>query len=218
MRISGGKWGGRTIKTPPGDKIRPTQDCVREALFSMLSDRIADAVWADVFAGSGSVGLEALSRGAQKAIWVEKNPLNARLIADNAQTLAGEKAAEVPAPGRGIPHRKMRRPNGRIEPFPIPISSPGSEICVCDAVAWLSGGGRTRNVDVLFADPPYQAARDNGFSEMLKLAAENETVAVGGLFIGEMPADKVPEDIDGWESIRDRLYGKTRLHIWRRTK
>ena len=54
--------------------------------------------------------------------------------------------------------------------------------------------------------------------QLLKLAAENETVAVGGLFTGEMPADKVPEDIDGWESIRDRLYGKTRLHIWRRTK
>lgn len=184
----------------------------------MLADRIDGAAWADVFAGSGAVGLEALSRGAEKTVWVEKNPLNARLIFENAQSLAGEAPSEPPNPGRGIPRRATKRPGARIDAYPIPITSPGSEICISDALSWFDGGGKNRGVDVLFADPPYQAARDNGFSEMLKLAAENGTVAVNGLFVGEMPADKTPEDIDGWESVRDRCYGKTRLHIWRRTK
>lgn len=218
MRISGGIWGGRTIKTPPGDKIRPTQDCVRQALFSMLADKIEGASWADVFAGSGAVGLEALSRGAKSAVWVEKNPLNAKLIEENAKNLAGSASSAAPDCAASIPRRSVRRPNGRVEAFPIPAHSPASEITICDANAWFANGGRNRKLDVLFADPPYQAARDNGFSELLKLAADFDAIAIGGLFIGEMPADKTPEDVEGWESVKDRFYGKTRIHIWRRVK
>ena len=73
MRITGGQFGGRNLVVPKSDAIRPTQDRVREALFSMLQTEIAGATFLDLFAGSGAVGLEALSRGASRATFVEQN-------------------------------------------------------------------------------------------------------------------------------------------------
>ena len=57
MRIAGGGWRGRTLRVPTGDAVRPTQDRVREALFSMLQGEVAGAAFLDLFAGSGAVGL-----------------------------------------------------------------------------------------------------------------------------------------------------------------
>ena len=74
MRIAGGGWRGRTLRVPTGDAVRPTQDRVREALFSMLQGEVAGAVFLDLFAGSGAVGLEALSRGAARTTFVELEP------------------------------------------------------------------------------------------------------------------------------------------------
>ncbi|QLC21374.1 16S rRNA (guanine(966)-N(2))-methyltransferase RsmD [Parasphingopyxis sp. CP4] len=76
MRIIGGEWRGRTIQAPPGDGTRPTTDRVREALFSMLASRLGsfeDLRVADLFAGSGALGLEALSRGAAHCTLVERD-------------------------------------------------------------------------------------------------------------------------------------------------
>lgn len=76
MRIIAGKWRGRPLVTPKGDATRPTADRVREALFSMLTSRIGDfegLAVADLFAGSGALGLEALSRGAASCIFVEQD-------------------------------------------------------------------------------------------------------------------------------------------------
>ena len=78
---------GRKLKVPPGEKVRPTQDRVREALFSMLMSVVPDAVFIDLFAGSGSVGLEAYSRGARSVTWVEKDPRHAALLKENVAAL-----------------------------------------------------------------------------------------------------------------------------------
>ncbi len=109
MRISGGELGGRKIKVPSGDAVRPTQDRVREALFSMLMGVIPEAVFVDLFAGSGAVGLEAHSRGARRVIWVEKDRRHAALIRENVTLLINQ--GEVvcldairwaEGPGRGL--------------------------------------------------------------------------------------------------------------------
>jgi 16S rRNA (guanine966-N2)-methyltransferase len=71
MRVIAGTYGGRTLKAPPGDGTRPTSDRVRESLFSILGDRTAEARVLDLFAGSGALGLEALSRGAQEVTFVD---------------------------------------------------------------------------------------------------------------------------------------------------
>lgn len=76
MRIIAGQWRGRPIVAPKGDSTRPTADRTREALFSMLVSRIGsfeDLAVADLFAGSGALGLEALSRGAASCLFVEQD-------------------------------------------------------------------------------------------------------------------------------------------------
>src|SRR5919199_947670 len=73
MRVIAGLYRGRRLKVPPGVRTRPTADRVREALFSILGD-VEDARVADLFAGSGALGIEALSRGAAHATFVERDP------------------------------------------------------------------------------------------------------------------------------------------------
>uniref|UniRef100_I2Q167 RNA methyltransferase, RsmD family n=1 Tax=Desulfovibrio sp. U5L TaxID=596152 RepID=I2Q167_9BACT len=90
MRIIGGRFGGRRIKVIESQGLRPATGRVREALFSMLAARGALAPGArvlDLFAGAGSVGIEALSRGASQALFVEKHPAVARVLRENLRGL-----------------------------------------------------------------------------------------------------------------------------------
>ena len=74
MRIIAGKHKGRKLLPLVGDDARPTLDRVRENLFNILSNRVVGANFLDLFAGSGAVGIEALSRGAGKVVFCDKNP------------------------------------------------------------------------------------------------------------------------------------------------
>ena len=90
MRITGGLCRGRALKTLSGRAIRPTSDKVREALFNILGPRVTGAAVLDLFAGSGSLGLEALSRGAERATFVEKNRRALAVIRENVEKLGFE--------------------------------------------------------------------------------------------------------------------------------
>jgi 16S rRNA (guanine966-N2)-methyltransferase len=92
VRIVAGAYGGRRLAAPRGARTRPTADRVREALFSML-DPVADARVLDLFAGSGALGLEALSRGAAEATFVDSSPAALRAVRANLETLGA--GAEV---------------------------------------------------------------------------------------------------------------------------
>ena len=96
-RIIAGALGGRRIATPSSAHIRPTTDRVREALFSSLESMVelAGARFADVYAGSGAVGLEALSRGAAHVVFVEADPRTSRVIRENVAALGVGAAARV---------------------------------------------------------------------------------------------------------------------------
>ncbi len=90
MRIISGQWRSRTLKTPKGDTTRPTADRTREALFSMLISRVGsfeDLQILDLFAGSGALGLEALSREAAHCTFVEQDPSALRALEHNIATL-----------------------------------------------------------------------------------------------------------------------------------
>jgi 16S rRNA (guanine966-N2)-methyltransferase len=78
LRIIGGTWRGRRLRFPPQEEIRPTPDRVRETLFNWLGPRVAGARCLDLFAGSGALGLEALSRGAAQVTFVERDGAAAR--------------------------------------------------------------------------------------------------------------------------------------------
>lgn len=90
MRVIAGAYGGRTLKAPPGAATRPTSDRVREALFSILGTRVHDARVLDLFAGSGALGLEALSRGADSVTFVDDAAAALKAIKANVQALSAE--------------------------------------------------------------------------------------------------------------------------------
>ena len=183
MRITSGEFGGRLLKVPKTGDVRPTQDRVREALFSMLQTHLAGADFLDLFAGTGSVGLEAISRGAKSATFVEINPKHLAILGENAKMASG-KAAAV---------KTVRM----------------------DAVKFVanySGGG----FDIVFADPPYLMGETMGYGEMLQNLMSRNVVKPGGLFIAEMTSAQAADRSSGWELVRERTYGKTRLAIWKR--
>jgi 16S rRNA (guanine966-N2)-methyltransferase len=93
VRIVAGRWGGRRLTTPRGSAVRPTADRVREALFSILGDAVPGARVLDLFAGSGALGLEALSRGAGSVTFVDSAAPALAAVRANLEALGGE--AEV---------------------------------------------------------------------------------------------------------------------------
>ena len=96
MRITGGLWRSRRLKGPPrGMPLRPTPDALRERAFAVLADVVAGARVLDLFAGTGVVGLEALSRGAREAVFVERHRKAAALIEANVNTLGASQTSRV---------------------------------------------------------------------------------------------------------------------------
>lgn len=95
MRVIAGQFRSRKLKSIPGLQVRPTPDRLREALFSVLMPRIEGAVFLDVYAGSGAVAIEALSRGASHIILIEKDARALAVIRENLQTLGVQAEASV---------------------------------------------------------------------------------------------------------------------------
>src|SRR4051812_32749637 len=95
MRIIAGQRRGHKFDGPKGSSTRPTSDLVRESIFNILGDLVEDRIVIDLFAGTGALGLEALSRGGRRAIFVEQNRDNVALIRRNLATLRYEDRARV---------------------------------------------------------------------------------------------------------------------------
>jgi 16S rRNA (guanine966-N2)-methyltransferase len=143
VRIIAGEFRGRPLQAPAGIATRPTADRVREALFSMLTSRLGsfeDLRVADLYAGSGALGLEALSRGAAHATFVETDPKAQAAIKANAEKLG------VPDRIRLLGGSALALP--RSEPFDLVFADPpyaiGSGSAAVQSVAdadWLAHGG-----------------------------------------------------------------------------
>jgi len=95
MRIVAGTWRGRSLKSPSWDGLRLTPDRLRETLFNILGPSIQDARVLDGYAGTGAIGLEALSRGAAHVTFIEKDPRAAKLIETNLAALGGSPSKPV---------------------------------------------------------------------------------------------------------------------------
>ena len=95
MRVIGGKYGGRRLKIPKAVSIKPTQDRVREAVFNILRDKVESSSVLDLFAGSGAFGIEALSRGAEEVLFIEKDGRCISTIKDNLESLAISKGTKI---------------------------------------------------------------------------------------------------------------------------
>ncbi|MGN0833276.1 MAG: 16S rRNA (guanine(966)-N(2))-methyltransferase RsmD [Kiritimatiellia bacterium] len=192
MRITGGVFGGRSLKVPDSDAIRPTQDRVREALFNIIQFEVPGADFLDLFAGSGAVGLEAVSRGAKSVTFVEANRRHLAVLKRNVDALCGPSAQ-----ASGL------------------RSAPSLAVVAADCYRWIStyaGPG----FSIGFADPPYALGEATGYASVLRTLADRGVVRPGGLFVAEMTAVQRTEATPGWTLVRDRTYGKTRLCVWRR--
>lgn len=95
MRVIAGEFRSRFLKSVPGLGVRPTPDKMREALFSILAPHIEGAVFADLYAGTGAVGIEALSRGAERTIFVEQSKSAVAIIRANLKSLDVELRARI---------------------------------------------------------------------------------------------------------------------------
>ncbi|HZD18768.1 MAG TPA: 16S rRNA (guanine(966)-N(2))-methyltransferase RsmD [Actinomycetota bacterium] len=186
LRIVAGEFGGRRIETPAGRGTRPTADRVREAWFSALGDRVVGARVLDLFAGSGALGLEALSRGAARAHFVESDGRAAAVLRRNIAALGVAERTEVTvgdafvflpmASGRGLPFDLVLAdpPYGSDAAFRL-VSSFGEEpfaglLCVEHAtgaldelpeVAWRRAYADTELTFVAAGDPEAASGTDD---------------------------------------------------------
>lgn len=142
MRIIAGQWRGRPLDAPKGDATRPTSDRAREGLFSMLVSRLGtfeDLAVADLFAGTGALGLEALSRGAAHCTFVEKDRLALDILRRNVDRLGADKRAEIRA--QSVEHAPPPpRPFDLIlmdPPYGAGLAQPALD----RAADWLAPGG-----------------------------------------------------------------------------
>ena len=95
MRVIAGKYGSRRLRGPGKLRLRPTSDQLRETLFNILGPAVDGCLFVDLYAGTGAVGIEALSRGAREAIFIERHAASAALIRRNLRELRVDRGAEV---------------------------------------------------------------------------------------------------------------------------
>ena len=140
MRIIAGDWRGRPLEAPPGDATRPTSDRAREGLFSMLASRLgtfAGIEVADLFAGTGALGLEALSRGAAHCTFVEKDRAALEVLKRNAARLGAGDRADIRA--QDVAHAAL--PPCDLVLMDPPYGAGLAQTALDRAAPWLAPGG-----------------------------------------------------------------------------
>jgi 16S rRNA (guanine966-N2)-methyltransferase len=223
-RVIAGEAGGRRLAVPDGRDTRPTSDRAREGLFATVASIVGPLAGTrvlDLYAGSGAVGLEALSRGAEHVLLVEHGARAARVIRANIDAIGLPGAAVIadrvervlargPTPAAGQTSPSQTSP-GQTSPSQAGPSqtSPGQ--------AGPSPGGRSQDgpsgarYDVVFADPPYAMA-DADVSRILSLLADRPWLAPGALVIVERATRSGPlRWPDGFVPDRARKYGEATL-------
>ena len=164
MRVIAGTYRSRVLTAPAGQATRPTSDRLRETLFNVLAPRIKGAAFLDLYAGSGAVGIEALSRGAGRAAFVERSPSALAVLRKNLESLELRSAARVHAVSVGAFLRRAAA--ARSEPAPY---------------------------DIVFLDPPYDAAAEYPQSLGLLGGAAAGLLAGNAVVIAEHRRKELPE-------------------------
>ena len=183
MRITGGKFRGRTLAAPRDMRARPTADKVRQAVFNILQHNdfssgfsLQGARVADLFAGTGAMGIEALSHGALFCLFVDDSAESRALIRENLEALGLTGASKI-----------WQRDATKLGPMPAGSGGP---------------------FDLVFLDPPY---RKNLLDPALKSLREGRWLADGALIVAEMAEDEPAPEADGFAQLDERVYGSTRV-------
>jgi 16S rRNA (guanine(966)-N(2))-methyltransferase RsmD len=186
MRIVAGTFRSRQLKSLKGLALRPTSDKLRETLFNILGELVVDARFVDLFAGTGAVGIEALSRGAREGIFVEKHPPAVALIRKNLESLQIRKGVRV------LPLDALQALKRFAEETPA----------------------ASARIDILFLDPPY-AEREQYANVLLFLGGVN-LLAENAVVIAEHQRSlDLPETFGKLERVRVLRQGDAALSFFR---
>ena len=187
MRVIAGKFRSRQLKSLKGMALRPTSDRLRETLFNVIADRVEGSRFLDVFAGTGAVGIEALSRGAREAVFIENHAPAAALIEKNLESLGLRAEARVLAVD----------------------AARGLQRLAAEAAA-------KRNYDIAFLDPPYAAVEDYrrvlSFLGTSRLLAEDSLVIAE-----HQRKLELPETAGNLDRVRMLRQGDAALSFYRCT-
>lgn len=187
MRIIAGTYCSRILKSLKGLALRPTSDRLRETLFNVLGATVAGSRFLDLFAGTGAIGIEALSRGASEAVFVEHHAPAVALIRRNLESLGIRTGATVLAAAalRGLETLASRQK------------------------------GPASGFDLVFLDPPYAAAKE--YARVLEFLGSTELVAPGGVVVAEHRRSfDLPEEIGALHRFRVLRQGDAALSFFRR--
>ncbi len=176
MRVIAGTYRSRKLQTLRGLALRPSSDRLRGSLFNILGSAVEDSVFVDLFAGSGAVGIEALSRGARQVIFVENHAAGAALLRSNLESLGiSVSRAMSGAVSRAMPGAHA----GVVAAFPS-----AAELLALNAdVALERLAARRIRADIVFADPPY--ADTKAYESVLEMLGGGELLAKDGRAIFE---------------------------------
>lgn len=194
MRVIAGTCKGRRLAAPKGDRlVRPTADRVKESVFSILREQVIDANFLDLCAGTGSIGIEALSRGAKHVTFLERDPRCVGIIEKNLRTcgLLTESHIRI---------RLLRR----------------------DAVKGISDlGKRSAVFEIIYFDPPYGVDLVEGsqlYTDCLKLLAESSLLRVDGVLLVEHAKQYVtPNAVGSLRRSRQARYGDTVVSFYEKS-
>jgi 16S rRNA (guanine(966)-N(2))-methyltransferase RsmD len=164
MRIIAGSFRSRMLQAPPGLATRPTSDRLRETLFNVLAPRIQGAVFLDLYAGSGAVGIEALSRGAAQVDFVERAPAALKVLRGNLEKLGLKAGFHIHSAAVGAFLRRVAK------------------------------AAKPEHYEVVFLDPPYDAAPEYAATLGLLGGAAAELLSAGALVIAEHRRKETPSD------------------------
>jgi 16S rRNA (guanine966-N2)-methyltransferase len=171
MRIIAGSLSSRTLQAPPGDATRPTSDRLRETLFNVLAPRIEGATFLDLYAGSGAVGIEALSRGAAQAEFVERAAASLKVLRGNLERLGIGAGFIIHGAAVEATLRRMQ--------------------------AVSEKGQQAAKFDLVFLDPPWDAAEEYAATLDLLGGKAAGLFRVGALVIAEHRKKQHLEDCYG---------------------
>ena len=162
MRIIAGTFRSLALAAPPGMSTRPTSDRLRETLFNVLAPRIEGAAFLDLYAGSGAVGLEALSRGAARVTFVERAPAALKVLNGNLERLGISSGVRVHAKSASAYLRSATGPNPKQGKNPKP-----------------------ERYEVVFLDPPYDEVEEYAITLGLLGGTVAGILAAGAVVIAE---------------------------------
>ena len=194
LRIVAGNWRSRLLDIADVEGLRPTSERIRETLFNWLAPHIHGARCLDLFAGTGALGLEALSRGAASVVFVEKNRVAKRQLEKNI------------APRRSSSSGGPSGPIGAKAPPTI------AEVVHGSALDYLRSNG-VGPFDLVFLDPPFA---DDLLVETCRLLNERHLLADGALVYLELARDDAePQLPAGWQVIKNKTAGNVRYMLAR---